>query len=364
MPGRPGLAVSVPPRGPGGPAGLAPPQPAFAFHAPEAPPQPSFSFNPPRLFPFGPESPTSPKFPFGLEPSTSSPSKSESTTAARVASLPGNEECADCEARSPTWASTNHGVVLCIECAGVHRSLGVHVSCVRSLELDEWRPDEVERFIAKGGNTAVNTELMTSGAPSRIPADAPRQLRERHITAKYGGVVAASAQADDALASGAVASSTSPQAAACFSGIAFVDVLSVELSESRTRDLRLLGALGLSLSVRLTIGGRSAAPTPSRGGSATAVWDPPERIQIPWDPTEDLLLCEVFDEGHLGLESQLAGAGNVDLREAADVGPMGVNVDLWPPIEEEGAEDAETPCGVAHLRVELVDLMEKLGASR
>lgn len=38
----------------------------------------------------------------------------------------------------PDWASLNLGEVICIECSGIHRNLGTHMSRVRSLELDEW----------------------------------------------------------------------------------------------------------------------------------------------------------------------------------------------------------------------------------
>ena len=48
-----------------------------------------------------------------------------------------NKYCADCGAEDPDWCSLNLGVVLCIECSGIHRSLGTHVSKIRSLTMDK-----------------------------------------------------------------------------------------------------------------------------------------------------------------------------------------------------------------------------------
>ena len=50
----------------------------------------------------------------------------------------GNDKCADCGSKKPKWASINLGIMLCIECSGIHRSLGVHISKVRSVTLDDW----------------------------------------------------------------------------------------------------------------------------------------------------------------------------------------------------------------------------------
>ncbi|XP_020088062.1 ADP-ribosylation factor GTPase-activating protein AGD3 isoform X2 [Ananas comosus] len=78
----------------------------------------------------------------------------------------GNEVCADCGALEPDWASLNLGVLVCIECSGVHRNLGVHISKVRSLTLDVrvWEPSVINLFQSLG-NTFANSiweELLPS----------------------------------------------------------------------------------------------------------------------------------------------------------------------------------------------------------
>ncbi|XP_022878196.1 ADP-ribosylation factor GTPase-activating protein AGD3-like isoform X1 [Olea europaea var. sylvestris] len=78
----------------------------------------------------------------------------------------GNNKCADCGASEPDWASLNLGVLVCIECSGVHRNLGVHISKVRSLTLDVkvWDPAVINLFQSLG-NTFSNSvweELLQS----------------------------------------------------------------------------------------------------------------------------------------------------------------------------------------------------------
>merc|ERR1712107_328629 len=59
--------------------------------------------------------------------------------------------CADCDETEAEWASVSNGVYLCMECAGRHRGLGVHLSFVRSLTMDRWSPNQL-CFMQLGGS--------------------------------------------------------------------------------------------------------------------------------------------------------------------------------------------------------------------
>uniref|UniRef100_M4AWM8 Arf-GAP with coiled-coil, ANK repeat and PH domain-containing protein n=1 Tax=Xiphophorus maculatus TaxID=8083 RepID=M4AWM8_XIPMA len=105
----------------------------------------------------------------------------------RVQSLPGNELCSDCGQAAPCWASINLGVLLCIECSGIHRSLGVHFSKVRSLTLDSWEP-ELLKLMCELGNTVINN--IYEGACEELGVKKPgpsssRQEKEAWIKFKY-----------------------------------------------------------------------------------------------------------------------------------------------------------------------------------
>lgn len=100
--------------------------------------------------------------------------------------IPGNDRCADCNSLNPKWASINLGILLCIECCGIHRNLGVHISKVRSITLDEWEP-EIQIIMCGLGNTRVNG-ILEYEIPDHIkkPTSATsRSDREAYIRAKY-----------------------------------------------------------------------------------------------------------------------------------------------------------------------------------
>ena len=74
-----------------------------------------------------------------------------------MAKQPGNKECADCTSRSVKWACFDHGTFVCIKCSGIHRSLGRHISKVKSLTLDKWTAEEMAGM---RGNIAANLEYL------------------------------------------------------------------------------------------------------------------------------------------------------------------------------------------------------------
>lgn len=104
----------------------------------------------------------------------------------RVQCIPGNASCCDCGLADPRWASINLGITLCIECSGIHRSLGVHFSKVRSLTLDTWEP-ELLKLMCELGNDAINRvyEAKVEKMGVKKPQPGQRQEKEAYIRAKY-----------------------------------------------------------------------------------------------------------------------------------------------------------------------------------
>nr|KAF6473053.1 ArfGAP with coiled-coil, ankyrin repeat and PH domains 2 [Rousettus aegyptiacus] len=104
----------------------------------------------------------------------------------RVQCIPGNASCCDCGLADPRWASINLGITLCIECSGIHRSLGVHFSKVRSLTLDTWEP-ELLKLMCELGNDVINRvyEANLGKMGIKKPQPGQRQEKEAYIRAKY-----------------------------------------------------------------------------------------------------------------------------------------------------------------------------------
>eukprot|EP01120_Amphizonella_sp_Union-15-10_P008851 TRINITY_DN3267_c0_g1_i4.p1 TRINITY_DN3267_c0_g1~~TRINITY_DN3267_c0_g1_i4.p1 ORF type:complete len:407 (-),score=70.33 TRINITY_DN3267_c0_g1_i4:132-1352(-) len=97
---------------------------------------------------------------------------------------PENRFCADCGARGTLWASANLGIFLCIRCAGIHRSLGVHISFVRSTTLDKWKADHIENM-KKIGNARAKEIYEANLSSDYNPPVGDDLALERWIRRKY-----------------------------------------------------------------------------------------------------------------------------------------------------------------------------------
>ena len=97
---------------------------------------------------------------------------------------PENLVCVDCPMRLPRWASTNLGVFMCTNCSGIHRGLGVHISRVRSTQLDKWTEEQVA-FMERMGNVRANEYWEKNLQPGAKPKSSEMNVVERYIRNKY-----------------------------------------------------------------------------------------------------------------------------------------------------------------------------------
>ncbi|XP_058476083.1 stromal membrane-associated protein 2 [Solea solea] len=97
--------------------------------------------------------------------------------------LDENKFCADCESKGPRWASWNLGIFICIRCAGIHRNLGVHISKVKSVNLDEWTQEQVQ-CVQEMGNAKAK-RLYEAFLPECFQRPETDQSTETFIRDKY-----------------------------------------------------------------------------------------------------------------------------------------------------------------------------------
>ncbi|XP_042151007.1 stromal membrane-associated protein 2-like isoform X1 [Oncorhynchus tshawytscha] len=105
------------------------------------------------------------------------------TVLTSLLSLEENKFCADCKSKGPRWASWNLGIFICIRCAGIHRNLGVHISRVKSVNLDQWTQEQIQ-CVQEMGNAKAR-RLYEAFLPECFIRPETDQSAEMFIRDKY-----------------------------------------------------------------------------------------------------------------------------------------------------------------------------------
>lgn len=212
----------------------------------------------------------------------------------------GNHFCADCSAPHPRWISINNLVLICTECSGIHRSLGVEHSFVQSVTLDAIAPEVLDALLHGHTTAEINDEKLEYSVPEEIIKPCPdstREFKETYIRLKY--VDKAFVYKEDKTHLRPVSAVRSATAAAekmnalSVGAIDMVGILQVNIKYAK--NLARGGGLASSLkrAVRCDLNlGRQKLRSTIKEGTDNPQWG--ETIFLTWDGKSDLHI-DMFD---------------------------------------------------------------------